>query len=157
MERNYTSVIKINSLDEDIHPSALLKDEEHKIIGKINPSGDKARGDFKLEELPRDGYVNMCVFNVNGGFAAAEIGVEIMIVHSPGKVNNNFERDKYLIESPFGKKLLLPNAEVMESASENAEEEMELLELVRKFDDLVSGLRVKMFSAWRTIQQVLAK
>jgi len=50
--------------------------------------------------------------------------------------------------------LLLPNAEVMESASENAEEEMELLELVRKFDDLVSGLRVKMFAAWRTIQQM---
>ena len=50
--------------------------------------------------------------------------------------------------------MTLPNAEVMESASENAEEEMELLELVRKFDDLVAGLRVKMFSAWRTIQQV---
>ena len=50
--------------------------------------------------------------------------------------------------------MVLPNAEQMESASENAEEEMELLELVRKFDDLVSGLRVKMFAAWRTIQQV---
>jgi hypothetical protein len=53
--------------------------------------------------------------------------------------------------------MLLPNAEQMESASENAEEEMQLLELVRKFDDLVSGLRVKMFAAWRTIQQVLKK
>ncbi|CAG5106799.1 Oidioi.mRNA.OKI2018_I69.chr1.g3004.t2.cds [Oikopleura dioica] len=141
MEQNYTSVIKISSLDDDIHPSAIIKDDENRIIGKINPTGDKSRGDMKLEALPRDGYVNMCLFNVNGGFAAAEIGVEIMIVFTPGK-------------SPFGKKMTLPNAEVMESASENAEEEMELLELVRKFDDLVAGLRVKMFSAWRTIQQM---
>ena len=86
MERNYTSVIKLSSLDEEVHPSAIVKDDENKIIGKINPSGDKSRGDLKLENLPKDGYLNMCLFNVNAGFAAAEIGVEIMIVHSPGKV-----------------------------------------------------------------------
>ena len=50
--------------------------------------------------------------------------------------------------------MLLPNAEQLESVNENGEEEMELLELVRKFDDLVSKLRMKMFAAWRTIQQV---
>ena len=87
MEQNYTSVIKISSLDDDIHPSAIMKDDENRIIGKINPTGDKSRGDMKLEALPRDGYINMCLFNVNGGFAAAEIGVEIMIQFTPGKVS----------------------------------------------------------------------
>ena len=86
MEQNYTSVIKLNSLDEEVHPSAIVKDDENKIIGKINPSGAKSRADFKLENIPKNGYLNICLLNVNSGFAAAEIGVEIMIVFSPGKV-----------------------------------------------------------------------